>query len=60
MVLAEEFTMSRTDEVNRLTENVYKVRAQLRRKVSQIHMTGGFAAVTHTHTHFNPTAIHRL
>lgn len=50
MVLAEEFTMSRTDEVNRLTENVYKVRAQLRRKVSEIHMTVGFAAVTHTHT----------
>lgn len=25
MVLAEDFTMSRTDEVNRLTENVYKV-----------------------------------
>ncbi len=26
MVLAEDFTMSRTDEVHRLTENVYKVR----------------------------------
>lgn len=26
MVLAEDSTMSRTDEVNRLTENVYKVR----------------------------------
>lgn len=29
MVLAEDFTMSRTDEVNRLTENVYKVRRLL-------------------------------
>lgn len=29
MVLAEDSTMSRTDEVNRLTENVYKVRTNL-------------------------------
>lgn len=28
MVLAEDFTMSRTDEVHRLTENVYKVRSE--------------------------------
>lgn len=29
MVLAEDSTMSRTDEVNRMTENVYKVRTTI-------------------------------
>lgn len=48
MVLAEDSTMSRTDEVNRLTENVYKVRRleQLRGKVSGLHLTEGFGGYT--------------
>lgn len=33
MVLAEDCTMSRTDEVHRVTENVYKVRCCFMNKV---------------------------
>lgn len=47
MVLAEDFTMSRTDEVNRLTENVYKVRRLIRTAVQSLaaHMVVGFGEV---------------
>lgn len=53
MVLAEEFTMSRTDEVNRLTENVYKVSCSTQEESFRDSHDGGVRSC-HTHTLIPP------